>query len=309
VEVLRPRPLRCYKCLAAGHTRAKCPVGSADRSQLCFRCGLVGHKARGCTGPDHCPVCASRGLAANHRAGSFACPPVYAGAARFRGPARPTSGAQAPQTPGLESSGDPHGKTSASPPKKRKRRPKSDSPITGTALGDLPRSALRDPPGRDGTAPRGLRVRMHVAPLGMGCLPGGRPLWTFPLDTSLSSRQRVGRRGPRSSAQGLVCGRAGHTNVVLSGTTPLSGGSRGENSHHRDPLPRVEARCVSWGEVLGRWWGGSSGVFGAPSPRQGFSLTMAHHLVVVSGLLIRWMPFAKLQVRGMLLLRSKSAPR
>jgi hypothetical protein len=166
VEVLRPRPLRCYKCLAAGHTRAKCPVGSADRSQLCFRCGLVGHRARGCTGPDHCPVCASRGLVANHRAGSAACPPVYAGGARGRVLARPTSGAQAPRTPGPVSSGDPREKTSASPPKKRKRRPKGDSPVTGIALGDLPRGSLRDPPGRDGTAPREPRVRLHVAPPG-----------------------------------------------------------------------------------------------------------------------------------------------
>ncbi|XP_018406839.1 PREDICTED: acyl-CoA desaturase-like [Cyphomyrmex costatus] len=36
------RPPKCYRCLAAGHTRMFCP-SEVDRTGACFNCGLVGH--------------------------------------------------------------------------------------------------------------------------------------------------------------------------------------------------------------------------------------------------------------------------
>jgi len=73
VELLKKRPLQCFRCLAAGHTIQRCP--GTDRSLSCFNCGQIGHKARECTNPPKCPICAAKGIKANHRAGSRACPP------------------------------------------------------------------------------------------------------------------------------------------------------------------------------------------------------------------------------------------
>ncbi|XP_029178739.1 serine/arginine-rich splicing factor RS2Z33-like [Nylanderia fulva] len=76
--MLEARPLQCYKCLEGGHVRARCP-NNTDRSGRCYRCGEKGHAARNCTADVKCPVCADKGLPANHRAGGKACTPVHKG--------------------------------------------------------------------------------------------------------------------------------------------------------------------------------------------------------------------------------------
>lgn len=74
VTLLDRRPLQCYRCLAAGHTRDRCPSG-VDRTGNCFNCGKEGYSVADCREKPRCPVCAERGLEANHRAGSVGCSP------------------------------------------------------------------------------------------------------------------------------------------------------------------------------------------------------------------------------------------
>jgi len=72
VEALGARPLHCFKCLGAGHTRANCKA-EVDRSDRCYRCGLQGHVAAGCTAEPRCPFCVDGGFPADHRYGGKAC--------------------------------------------------------------------------------------------------------------------------------------------------------------------------------------------------------------------------------------------
>jgi hypothetical protein len=74
VRALEDEPLRCYKCLGTGHTRTRCP-SSADRTELCFRCGTEGHKAETCQAKPHCAVCAESGLPAGHIMRGRKCKP------------------------------------------------------------------------------------------------------------------------------------------------------------------------------------------------------------------------------------------
>ncbi|XP_011706311.1 PREDICTED: uncharacterized protein LOC105461508 [Wasmannia auropunctata] len=74
VELLRRRPLRCFRCLAAGHVRDRCP-SETDRSDCCFNCGESGHPMRDCGRAPNCPICKSKGMRHDHRAGSEFCPP------------------------------------------------------------------------------------------------------------------------------------------------------------------------------------------------------------------------------------------
>ncbi|XP_043501572.1 serine/arginine-rich splicing factor RS2Z33-like [Polistes fuscatus] len=73
---VRPRPLKCHRCLARGHVAASCPAPCA-RTNVCFRCGEPGHVARECGAGPKCPVCAEAGRSqTSHRAGSWECPLV-----------------------------------------------------------------------------------------------------------------------------------------------------------------------------------------------------------------------------------------
>ncbi|XP_067207851.1 uncharacterized protein [Linepithema humile] len=74
VEVLKKRPLQCFRCLARGHTRNRCPSENADRSFCCYNCGEAGHKAGDCTRKACCPICKGKGLKDNHKVGSPECP-------------------------------------------------------------------------------------------------------------------------------------------------------------------------------------------------------------------------------------------
>lgn len=72
VRLLKPRPMRCYRCLEAGHVSARC-TSEIDRSAECYRCGKPGHKARQCTAAAHCSVCYAAKKPAEHRLGSAGC--------------------------------------------------------------------------------------------------------------------------------------------------------------------------------------------------------------------------------------------
>lgn len=72
VELLRARPLQCFKCWQYGHVSDKCKT-DIDRSRACFGCGGNGHIARGCSASPRCLVCEKAGKAADHRMGSQGC--------------------------------------------------------------------------------------------------------------------------------------------------------------------------------------------------------------------------------------------
>ncbi|XP_026747022.1 actin cytoskeleton-regulatory complex protein PAN1-like [Trichoplusia ni] len=74
VVQLEARPLKCYRCLALGHTRPVC-MCPADRSGLCYRCAMPGHKAAVCKEPARCAICAELGRGAAHQMGSRGCAP------------------------------------------------------------------------------------------------------------------------------------------------------------------------------------------------------------------------------------------
>ncbi|XP_026330089.1 serine/arginine repetitive matrix protein 1-like [Hyposmocoma kahamanoa] len=81
VHVMEPLPMRCFRCMGIGHTRALCP-SSVDRSGLCFRCGQVGHSASGCTATARCSVCTAARRPADHVMGGRSCaPPPHQGQA------------------------------------------------------------------------------------------------------------------------------------------------------------------------------------------------------------------------------------
>lgn len=71
-ELLRARPLQCYRCWEYGHVKSRCR-SSNDRSAACYRCGGSGHMARQCTTVPRCVVCHDKGRDGKHRMGSAAC--------------------------------------------------------------------------------------------------------------------------------------------------------------------------------------------------------------------------------------------
>lgn len=72
VELLRARPLQCYKCWEYSHVRSGCKT-EIDRSNMCYRYGSNGHNARSCSEKPSCTICMEKGLSRQHRMGSLAC--------------------------------------------------------------------------------------------------------------------------------------------------------------------------------------------------------------------------------------------
>lgn len=81
ISPVAAQPMRCYKCMALGHTRALCP-SKAEHGSKCFRCGGEGHLAVTCEAVTRCAVCAEAGRPHGHRMGGSKCsPPTIRGRA------------------------------------------------------------------------------------------------------------------------------------------------------------------------------------------------------------------------------------
>lgn len=74
VELLRQRPLRCFRCLEQGHVKETCQ-NAVDRSGKCYRCNSRNHNARGCTATPRCPLCIDLNRTHNYVLGSEQCAP------------------------------------------------------------------------------------------------------------------------------------------------------------------------------------------------------------------------------------------
>lgn len=73
IELLRKRPVQCYKCWYFGHVRSNCR-SEIDRTGACFRCGLTGHIVGSCNaGMPRCLICEETGKEYRHRLGSPRC--------------------------------------------------------------------------------------------------------------------------------------------------------------------------------------------------------------------------------------------
>lgn len=73
IELLRKRPVQCYKCWYFGHVRTNCR-SEVDRTGVCYRCGLTGHVAGSCNaGMPRCLICEELGKEFRHRIGSLRC--------------------------------------------------------------------------------------------------------------------------------------------------------------------------------------------------------------------------------------------
>ncbi|XP_067204499.1 uncharacterized protein [Linepithema humile] len=76
IELLQNKPIQCYRCLARGHTRSRCPPENKDRSADCYMCGESDHKVTNCIQrKPRCPICRAKGLKDSHKVGSPECPP------------------------------------------------------------------------------------------------------------------------------------------------------------------------------------------------------------------------------------------
>ncbi|XP_053608977.1 uncharacterized protein LOC128674479 [Plodia interpunctella] len=75
VRGLEALPMRCFRCMGIGHTRALCP-SPVDRSELCHRCGKTGHISSECGASEPwCAVCYAHKMAAKHIMGGPSCNP------------------------------------------------------------------------------------------------------------------------------------------------------------------------------------------------------------------------------------------
>lgn len=72
LEILRSRPVQCYRCWAFGHLRNQCSA-EVDRRDRCYRCGERGHKVSECGGKPRCLICEEEGRNGEHRIGSVRC--------------------------------------------------------------------------------------------------------------------------------------------------------------------------------------------------------------------------------------------
>lgn len=72
IELLKGRPVQCFKCWSYGHLRSTCK-SSVDRTGACFNCGQWGHLSKGCTNPTCCVLCKDIGKDSDHRLGGERC--------------------------------------------------------------------------------------------------------------------------------------------------------------------------------------------------------------------------------------------
>lgn len=125
VTPLEARPLQCFKCLAFGHVRAKCPVNE-DRGTRCFGCGSRDHLRAQC--PEKkaaCFLCREGGHDANHRMGGANCRALQESRRR-----RPPVGGKEAASAGKSGDG-PFKKPAGKTPKKKKVVTAGATPASG----------------------------------------------------------------------------------------------------------------------------------------------------------------------------------
>lgn len=71
-ELLKARPVQCFKCWEFGHISYACK-NQVDRRGSCFNCGKVGHNAQACVESPCCMVCKDKGRDTDHRIGGTLC--------------------------------------------------------------------------------------------------------------------------------------------------------------------------------------------------------------------------------------------
>lgn len=74
-EMANSRPMRCFKCLEAGHSKYNCR-SAIDRSGNCFNCGEMGHTANNCVNRPSCMICIQYNKPHRHRMGGNECHPI-----------------------------------------------------------------------------------------------------------------------------------------------------------------------------------------------------------------------------------------
>lgn len=72
VELLKARPLQCYRCWSIGHVKSECK-SEIDRSTTCYKCSQEGHLAKTCDRLPNCAVCQHAGVDSAHRMGGAQC--------------------------------------------------------------------------------------------------------------------------------------------------------------------------------------------------------------------------------------------
>lgn len=73
IEMLKTRPLQCYRCWEYGHVKFSC-TSEIDRTQNCYNCGIEGHRAKDCSQKiPTCVICAEKKLPSEHRLGANVC--------------------------------------------------------------------------------------------------------------------------------------------------------------------------------------------------------------------------------------------
>jgi len=72
VEMMRSRPVQCFKCWHFGHVRNTCN-SPMDRTGYCFKCGNPNHTSYSCLSDAYCVICSDFGYETAHRLGSSAC--------------------------------------------------------------------------------------------------------------------------------------------------------------------------------------------------------------------------------------------
>lgn len=72
VELLKTRPLQCFRCWKYGHVQNMCH-SAVDRRDACFKCGQLGHMFSKCQNMAHCMACQDLGPKASHRLGGPHC--------------------------------------------------------------------------------------------------------------------------------------------------------------------------------------------------------------------------------------------
>jgi len=77
VELMKARPIQCFKCWKFGHVRNNCD-SPIDRTGHCFKCG-TNHNSYTCVANSYCVICADYRYETALRLGSSACSVIARG--------------------------------------------------------------------------------------------------------------------------------------------------------------------------------------------------------------------------------------